>query len=180
MLTYGTSIHALKDRARLKQGETLLVLGAAGGVGLSAVELGKAMGARVVAAASSEEKVALARKHGADAGVVYPPGPFDKAGARALADLFKSACGENGADVIYATRVQKERFANEENEGYTPDFQINRAIIDAYCSPETIVMHPLPRDSRPGANDLSVDLNHDPRLAIFRQEALHVALHAAA
>jgi len=101
VLTYGTSIHALKDRARLKQGETLLVLGAAGGVGLSAVELGKAYGARVIAAVSSEEKLALARKHGAEGGVVYPPGPFDKAGAKALSDLFKSACGENGADVIY-------------------------------------------------------------------------------
>jgi NADPH2:quinone reductase len=101
VLAYGTSIYALKDRARLKAGETLLVLGAAGGVGLSAVELGKAMGARVIAAASSQEKVDLARRHGADAGVVYPPGPFDKAGGRALADLFKSACGENGADVIY-------------------------------------------------------------------------------
>jgi NADPH2:quinone reductase len=101
VLTYGTSIHALKDRARLQKGETLLVMGAAGGVGISAIELGKAFGARVIAAASSEEKVALARKHGADAGVVYPAGPFDKAGARALADLFKGACGENGADVIY-------------------------------------------------------------------------------
>jgi NADPH2:quinone reductase len=101
VLTYGTSIHALKDRAGLKRGETLLVLGAAGGVGLSAVELGKAMGARVIAATSSEEKLALARKHGADAGVVYPAGPFDKSGARALSDLFKGACGENGADVIY-------------------------------------------------------------------------------
>jgi len=101
VLTYGTSIHALKDRARLKPGETLLVLGAAGGVGLSAVELGKAFGTRVIAAASSQEKVDLARKHGADAGVVYPPGPFDKVGARALADLFKGACGEGGADVIY-------------------------------------------------------------------------------
>jgi NADPH2:quinone reductase len=79
----------------------MLVLGAAGGVGLSAVELGKAFGARVIAAASSQAKVDLARKHGADAGVVYPPGPFDKAGARALADLFKGACGENGMDVIY-------------------------------------------------------------------------------
>jgi NADPH:quinone reductase len=101
VLTYGTSIHALKDRAKLRPGETMLVLGAAGGVGLSAVELGKAMGARVIAAASSQEKVDLARKHGADAGVVYPPGPFDKAGARALADLLKGACGEAGADVIY-------------------------------------------------------------------------------
>jgi NADPH:quinone reductase len=101
VLTYGTSIHALKDRARIKPGETMLVLGAAGGVGLSAVELGKAFGAHVIAAASSQEKVDLARKRGADAGVVYPPGPFDKAGTRALADLFKGACGENGADVIY-------------------------------------------------------------------------------
>ncbi|ANY16735.1 aspartate carbamoyltransferase [Bordetella pseudohinzii] len=75
-----------------------------------------------------------------------------------------------GADVIYATRVQKERFANEESsEGYTAEFQVNRAIVDTYCGPDTIVMHPLPRDSRPGANDLSVDLNDDPRLAIFRQ-----------
>ncbi|HYG42593.1 MAG TPA: aspartate carbamoyltransferase [Bordetella sp.] len=79
------------------------------------------------------------------------------------------ADGLAGADVIYATRVQKERFANEESEGYTPDFQISRAIIDAHCGPDTIVMHPLPRDSRPGANDLSTDLNDDPRLAIFRQ-----------
>jgi NADPH2:quinone reductase len=101
VLTYGTSIHALKDRAKLKAGETLLVLGAAGGVGLSAVELGKAYGARVVAAVSSEDKLAVAREHGADSGVVYPRGPFDKAGSKALADLFKSACGEAGADVIY-------------------------------------------------------------------------------
>jgi len=101
VLTYGTSIHALKDRAKLQKGETLLVLGAAGGVGISAVELGKAFGARVIAAASSEEKLALAKAHGADGGVVYPAGPFDKAGARALADLFKGACGEKSADVIY-------------------------------------------------------------------------------
>ncbi len=101
ILTYGTTYYALKNRAGLRAGETLLVLGAAGGVGLAAVELGKAAGARVIAAASSEEKVALAKRHGADQGVVYPPGPFDKAGAKALADLFKSACGENGADVIY-------------------------------------------------------------------------------
>ncbi len=101
ILTYGTSHHALKDRARIKPGETLLVLGAAGGVGIATVELGKAAGARVVAAASSEEKVALAKLHGADVGIVYPEGPFDKEGAKALTDLFKEACGKNGADVIY-------------------------------------------------------------------------------
>ncbi len=77
--------------------------------------------------------------------------------------------GLEGADVIYATRVQKERFAAEELEGYTPDFQVNKAIVDKCCGPDVIVMHPLPRDSREGANDLSVDLNHDSRLAIFRQ-----------
>jgi len=101
VMTYGTSIHALKDRAQLKAGETLLVLGAAGGVGLAAVELGKAMGARVVAAVSSDAKAAMARAHGADVTVVYPQGPFDKDGSKALAQQFKEACGPNGADVIY-------------------------------------------------------------------------------
>src|SRR3546814_15859414 len=71
--------------------------------------------------------------------------------------------GLQGADVIYATRVQKERFAAEELEGYTPDFQVTKAIVDQCCGPDVIVMHPLPRDSRAGANDLRVDLNHDPR-----------------
>jgi NADPH2:quinone reductase len=101
IMTYGTSYYGLKDRGHLKPGETLLVLGAAGGVGLAAVELGKAMGARVIAAASSQAKVDLAIKHGADSGVVYPTGPFDKDGTKALAGLFKEACGANGADVIY-------------------------------------------------------------------------------
>jgi NADPH:quinone reductase len=101
LMTYGTSQHALKDRAALRSGETLLVLGAAGGVGLAAVELGKAMGARVVAAASSVEKLALARDHGADEGVQYPAAPLDKVQARALTDRFKAACGADGAQVIY-------------------------------------------------------------------------------
>lgn len=101
IMTYGTSYHALKDRGHMKPGETLLVLGAAGGVGLAAVELGKAMGARVIAAASSDEKVALAKEHGADEGVVYPQGPFDKEGQRALANLFKDALGPAGADLVY-------------------------------------------------------------------------------
>jgi aspartate carbamoyltransferase catalytic subunit len=77
--------------------------------------------------------------------------------------------GLRGADVVYATRIQKERFADESFEGYTPDFQINQALVDSVCGPDTLIMHPLPRDSRPGANDLSTDLNHDSRLAIFRQ-----------
>ncbi|MFI4975618.1 MAG: NADPH:quinone oxidoreductase family protein [Caulobacterales bacterium] len=101
IMTYGTSYYGLKDRAFLKPGQTLLVLGAAGGVGLAAVELGKAMGAKVIAAASSQEKVDLAVARGAESGVVYPVGPFDRDGQKALADLFKGAVGPNGADVIY-------------------------------------------------------------------------------
>lgn len=101
LMTYGTSYYGLKDRGRLQAGETLLVLGAAGGVGLAAVELGRAMGARVVAAASSEEKVQVAKDHGADVGVVYPRGPFDKEGRKALANLFKEAVGPEGAHVTY-------------------------------------------------------------------------------
>ncbi len=100
-LTYGTSYHALKQRASIKPGESLLVLGAAGGVGLAAVELGKAMGANVIAAASTQEKVDLAIKHGAASGVVYPAGPFDKDAKKALGGLFKEAVPKDGVDVIY-------------------------------------------------------------------------------
>lgn len=101
LLTYGTSIHALVDRGRLKEGETLLVLGAAGGVGLAAVELGVAFGARVIAAVSSEEKAAVAREAGAHETVIYGRAPFDRDQSRALAEAFKAAVGPKGADVIY-------------------------------------------------------------------------------
>jgi len=101
LLTYATSIHALYDRGKLEAGETLLVLGAAGGVGLAAVELAKAKGARVVAAVSSQEKAEAAKQAGADEAVVYPAGPFDRDGQKALAQLFKDAVGPDGADVIY-------------------------------------------------------------------------------
>ncbi|HEX8535176.1 MAG TPA: NADPH:quinone oxidoreductase family protein [Allosphingosinicella sp.] len=101
ILTYATSIHALLDRGKLRQGQTLLVLGAAGGVGIAAVELGKAFGARVIAAVSSEEKAAAAREAGADDVLVYPRGPFDKEASKALAQQFKAAVGPGGANVIY-------------------------------------------------------------------------------
>ncbi len=101
LLTYATSIHALYDRGRLEAGETVLILGAAGGVGLAAIELAKAKGARVIAAVSSDEKAAAASKAGADATMVYPRGPFDRDGQKALAQAFKAAVGKNGADVIY-------------------------------------------------------------------------------
>ncbi len=101
LLTYATTIHALVDRGRLAEGQTLLVLGAAGGVGLAAVELGKAMGARVIGAVSSEAKAAAVREAGADDVIVYPRGPFDKEASKALAEQFKAVVGPKGADVIY-------------------------------------------------------------------------------
>ncbi len=101
IFTYGTSLHALADRGDLKAGETLLVLGAAGGVGLAAVEIGKAIGARVIAAVSSDEKAAVAVAAGADDVIVYARGPFDREGQVALSRAFKSAVGPEGADVIY-------------------------------------------------------------------------------
>jgi NADPH:quinone reductase-like Zn-dependent oxidoreductase len=100
LMTYATAIHALIDRGRLQPGQTLLVLGAAGGVGIAAIEVGKALGARVVAAVSSDDKAQAARSAGADAALVYPSGPFDKDGLRALSQSFKEAVGPAGADVI--------------------------------------------------------------------------------
>jgi NADPH:quinone reductase-like Zn-dependent oxidoreductase len=101
ILTYATTIHALLDRGRLAAGQSLLVLGAAGGVGLAAIELGKAFGARVVAAVSSDEKAAAAIAAGADEAIVYPRAPFDRDQSKALADRFKAAGGKAGFDVIY-------------------------------------------------------------------------------
>lgn len=99
LLTYGTSWHALRDRAGLKAGETLLVMGAAGGVGLAAVELGRAMGARVIAAVSSAEKLAVAMAAGADAGLIYPQAPLDRSAQRALSEAIKAEAG-GPVDVI--------------------------------------------------------------------------------
>ncbi|MBB6122385.1 NADPH:quinone oxidoreductase family protein [Sphingobium subterraneum] len=101
IFTYGTTIHALMDRGKLKAGETLLILGAAGGIGLSAIEIGKALGATVVAAVSSEDKAAAAREAGADRTLIYGRAPFDKDASRALAKAFKDAVGPEGAHVIY-------------------------------------------------------------------------------
>jgi NADPH:quinone reductase len=100
-ITYGTSLYALKDRGKAQPGQSLLVLGAAGGVGLAAVQLGKAMGLRVIGAVSSAEKLELVLRHGADSGFVYERGPFDKDGQKKLGEQFKKACGANGADLIY-------------------------------------------------------------------------------
>jgi len=93
LLTYATTYHALVDRADLRAGETLLVLGASGGVGLAAVELGKLLGARVIAAASTDDKLAFCREHGADEGICYA--------TEDLKERVKALTGGSGADVIY-------------------------------------------------------------------------------
>lgn len=99
IMTYGTSYYALKDRAALQSGETLVVLGAAGGVGSAAVELGKAMGAKVVACVSSESKAAFCRGLGADETIVYPR-ELDRDASKIFAKALKEATG-GGADVLY-------------------------------------------------------------------------------
>jgi NADPH2:quinone reductase len=93
LLTYGTSDHALRDRAALQAGETLLVLGAAGGVGLAAIEIGNALGARVIACASSEDKLAVCRSHGADATIDYAK--------EDLRERVKALTDARGPDVVY-------------------------------------------------------------------------------
>ena len=93
LLTYGTSDHALRDRGALRAGETLLVLGAAGGVGLAAIEIGSALGARVIACASDEDKLAVCREHGADATINYA--------AEDLRERIKALTGGRGVDVVY-------------------------------------------------------------------------------
>ena len=100
-LAYGTTIHALQDRAGLKPGETLLVTGASGGVGLAAVEIGKAMGARVIAAASDQNKLDLCLSHGADDTILYPADGLDRAAQRAFSAEIKSKTKGSGADVVY-------------------------------------------------------------------------------
>src|SRR5207302_3902547 len=92
-VTYGTTLHALKDRAQLKPGETLAVLGAAGGTGLAAIELGKLMGARIIACASSAEKLAFAREHGADEAINYAQ--------EDLKDALRRVTDGKGVDVVY-------------------------------------------------------------------------------
>ncbi|MDF1715166.1 MAG: NADPH:quinone oxidoreductase family protein [Antarcticimicrobium sp.] len=100
VFTYGTSHHALKDRAQIQPGETLLILGAAGGVGAAAIELGKAAGARVIAAVSSAEKAAFCRGIGADETLVYPR-ELDRDAQKALSSEIKKLAGGDGVDVVY-------------------------------------------------------------------------------
>ena len=100
-LTYGTSYHALKDRARIQAGETLFIMGASGGVGLAAVELGKSMGARVIAAASSEDKLQVCRDHGADDTLLYKTGGLSPDEQKAFSEEVKNLTDGKGVDVVY-------------------------------------------------------------------------------
>ena len=100
-LTYGTSYHALKDRARIQAGETLFIMGASGGVGLAAVELGKSMGARVIAAASSKDKLQVCRDHGADDTLLYKTGGLSPDEQKAFSEEVKNLTNGKGVDVVY-------------------------------------------------------------------------------
>lgn len=100
IFTYGTSHHALKDRAALQAGETLLILGAAGGVGAAAIELGKAVGAKVIAAVSSQEKADFCKEIGADETLIYPR-ELDRDAQKALSSEIKALAGGDGVDVVY-------------------------------------------------------------------------------
>ena len=100
-MTYGTSLYALKQRAELREDETLLVLGAAGGVGLATVELGKAFGAKVIAAASTDDKINLCKQHGADEGFIYPSGELNKDQQKELSSKIKELTDGAGANVVY-------------------------------------------------------------------------------
>ena len=101
ILTFGTSHHALKNRAAIKQGESLLILGAAGGVGTAAIELGKAAGARVIAAVSSEEKAQFCRDLGADEVIIYARDMADRTTQKEFSAQIKKLAGGDGVDVVY-------------------------------------------------------------------------------
>ncbi len=100
-----------------------------------------------------------------------PPGLVEAAAAagHTVEQAATLADGLRDADVLYATRIQKERMSGEAIDAYPADFRIDRRVVASLCRPDAVVMHPLPRDGTPGANDLSTDLDGDPRLAIFRQ-----------
>lgn len=100
IFTYGTSFHALKDRAEIQAGETILILGAAGGVGAAAIELAKAAGAKVIAAVSSHEKAVFCRNIGADETLIYGH-DLDRDGQKALSSEIKSLAGKGGVDIVY-------------------------------------------------------------------------------
>lgn len=134
VLTYGTSLHALKDCGRLQAGETLLVLGAAGGVGLAAVELGKAMGARVIAAASSPEKLALCREKGADAVIDYSRESlrtriFELTDGTGVDAVYDPVGGEHAEPALRSLRWRGRYLVVGFAAGNIPRFPVNLALL---------------------------------------------------
>lgn len=102
-MTYGTALYALEERGALRAGETVLVLGAGGGVGLAAVELAGSLGATVIAAAGDAGKLAAALERGAARGVLYPRGPLEREDQKALSARLREAVGAEGADIVVDT-----------------------------------------------------------------------------
>src|SRR5262249_26253266 len=104
----------------------------------------------------------------APTGLEMPSAIVEQAARHGNAVEARSALGPGlaDADMVYATRIQRERFTGEAMEGVDLGFRVDRDLIDAHCPADVVVMHPLPRDSRPGAIDLGTDLDGDPRLAI--------------
>jgi NADPH2:quinone reductase len=100
-MNYGTSIHALKQRAELQPGETLLVMGAGGGLGLTAIHVAKAMGAKIIAAASTEEKLELCSQQGADSTVLYPRDNMDTDSQKEFSNALKRLTEKKGVDVVF-------------------------------------------------------------------------------
>jgi NADPH:quinone reductase len=144
LTTYGTARYALEECGALLEGSTLLVLGAAGGVGLAAVEVGCALGARVVAATSSERKLAIARQHGADAGVIYSTGAFDKSSSKAFGDQVRVACapakgpnvildvvGGDYAEAAFRTIARRGRYLVVGFAGGIPRLPLNLALLSS-------------------------------------------------
>lgn len=111
-----------------------------------------------------------------------PPADLDflKASRHKISVTDQLSEGISGVDVVYVTRIQEERFdSQEEADHYRGSLKINQTIYDKYCAPQTIIMHPLPRDSRDQANELDIDLNKNPGLAIFRQADNAIAVRMA-
>ena len=103
-----------------------------------------------------------------------------KAAGHHVREFASISSGLPGADVIYATRIQRERIeGGEEMEGYSEDYRINRVAIENHAEKDVVIMHPLPRDGRPGAFDLATDLDDLPNLAIFRQADNGVTMRMA-
>ncbi len=136
VITYATTYHALQQSARLQAGETLLVLGAAGGVGIAAVEIGKAMGAHVIAAASSEEKLEFARQHGADETINYTAGSL-KGEVKQLTDgrgvdvVYDPVGGDAAMDALRSLAWHGRHLVIGFASGKIPDFPANLALLRA-------------------------------------------------